>query len=410
MHRIEMYMDKSGELVIDLYYEFNDLQPIRRFKGQACYELISIICSQPIKRMQQKNNKETIVLTYDEYIVNINEYEKVLGLKKITPIKSSINQYCKSQKSSEKGKKVTRKNKYIGQKIIASALVLATLGSVAFFFSKKGSDKESVLDSTSITYLKDDLGDINPTEDILISEDEDFVSKPSSVPEDMLLDAEEDNCINVSISYEDRSETDKAKRTEAWYGETIRKYAEKYGLDPRIVIAIATQERGIHSEEMDLGGATGLMQIQNDIWRNQELTAYNYETESYETIVVNEDRLSDVYYNIRVGCMVFQNCMDYMDNNVFAAIQCYNMGNGNMRKILKAYSKDTGKSIQEILSDISDCGWLKYRDIIKVGDQEYLENVLSWIGSKFNIENLNLNGTIVSLDISNESQTKKCIN
>ena len=172
------------------------------------------------------------------------------------------------------------------------------------------------------------------------------------------------------------------------------------------MIAIATQERGIHSEKKDSGGATGLMQIQNRIWRDKSLTAYNFETNSYETIVVDEDSLGDVFYNIKVGCMYFQNCMDYMNNNVLAAIQCYNMGYGSMMKILKEYSMDSGKTVNEVLGDISDCGWLEYRDMIKYGDQAYLENVLSWIGSDFNIDKFNLNGEIVNLNISNESEIK----
>lgn len=34
-----------------------------------------------------------------------------------------------------------------------------------------------------------------------------------------------------------------------------------YGVDPALVLAVATQERGIHSSVTDTGGATGLMQI-----------------------------------------------------------------------------------------------------------------------------------------------------
>ena len=65
-----------------------------------------------------------------------------------------------------------------------------------------------------------------------------------------------------------------------------------YGLDPKIIIAIATQESGIHSTRSINGCATGLMQIENSVWRDQKLTVFNYDTLEYETIVVNVENLS----------------------------------------------------------------------------------------------------------------------
>jgi serine/threonine protein kinase len=70
-----------------------------------------------------------------------------------------------------------------------------------------------------------------------------------------------------------------------------------------------------------------------------------------------------------LGCMIFQNCMGYMKYNTIAAIQCYNMGYGNMMKILSAYATDNNKTIDEVLLDTTDLGWLQYRHLIKQGDQ-----------------------------------------
>ena len=170
------------------------------------------------------------------------------------------------------------------------------------------------------------------------------------------------------------------------------------------MIAIATQERGIHSEDKDKGGATGLMQIQNNSWKNQKLTAFNYNTNSYETITVEENRLSDVYYNIKVGCMIFQNNLKEMKNNVIAAIQCYNMGATNMRKVLETYSNQTGKSINEILLDIDDYGWLDCRNVVKVGDRNYVENVLSWIGKTADLGTYTNNGEEVDLVVTSKTR------
>lgn len=105
--------------------------------------------------------------------------------------------------------------------------------------------------------------------------------------------------------------------------------------------------------------------------------------------------------------MVLQNTMEYMDYNTIAAVQCYNMGYGNMQKILTAYSLDCGKPIHEILSDSTDRGWLDYRDIIKMGDQKYIEHVFSWMGDNVGIKTTKNDGTVINLNVTNQMTSKK---
>ena len=172
-------------------------------------------------------------------------------------------------------------------------------------------------------------------------------------------------------------------------------------------MAIATQERGIHSSERDKGGATGLMQIQNAIWENESITAYNFETNSYETFKITKDNIGELHANIQIGCMYLQNCMKYMNYNIVAAVQCYNMGKGNMDKILKAYSMYSNKSIEDILNDKNDIGWLDFRNIIKEGDPVYIEHVFSWLGDDFELSIKKNDNSIVSLEITNDLNIKK---
>ena len=102
--------------------------------------------------------------------------------------------------------------------------------------------------------------------------------------------------------------------------------------------------------------------------------------------------------------MIFQNNMKEMKNNVIAAIQCYNMGYPNMEKILKAYSNKTGKSINEILLDINDYGWLDYRNIVKKGDDNYVENVMRWIGENAELGTYINNGEEVDLVVTTKTK------
>ena len=64
----------------------------------------------------------------------------------------------------------------------------------------------------------------------------------------------------------------------------IESYAEKYGVDPYLMLAVATQERGIHSNKIDEKGAIGLMQIQVDIWLDESLTVFDFEQNKEITI------------------------------------------------------------------------------------------------------------------------------
>ena len=56
-----------------------------------------------------------------------------------------------------------------------------------------------------------------------------------------------------------------------------------YGLDPNFMIAVATQESGVHNSYDETTAAIGLMQIEKSVWNNKSITVYNYETKEDET-------------------------------------------------------------------------------------------------------------------------------
>ena len=69
--------------------------------------------------------------------------------------------------------------------------------------------------------------------------------------------------------------------------------AKKYGIAPYLALALCTQEKGEHSTNVDIGGAVGLFQIQVEgpwNWCGKELTAFNYETNSYETVTITKEK------------------------------------------------------------------------------------------------------------------------
>ena len=418
MNRIELYVDRENKLTLDFYYNINDDYPISQFKGEKCYSVISKLCENSIVNIKENSEFEEISLTFNECILHVSEYDKVFQKRGTSPIKACLAKYYDTENAETfQPKKVSRINKNIGKQIIAGALVLGVLGSLIGVELSRKKKNDNVTPNESTTYMEETTTSTDsktPTENVgfpddstenTVQEQDPTIDNLTDINNELL---EENSDMKIFIPFEDRSSTEKARITKAYYGETIEKYANKYGVDPKIVIAIATQERGIHSDEMDRGGATGLMQLQNAVWIGENITAYNYELERYETVAIDKSKLSDVFYNIKIGCMYFQNCINYMDGNIIAAIQCYNYGYGNMEKVLKQYSFESGKNIKGILSDISDCGWMDCRTeaVGNVGDKNYIEHVISWIGPTINLKNPISSNETVDIVVTNSNPQK----
>ena len=360
---------------------------------------INSIISFNIKGVKPLNNSD-IEIAYDNFNLVIRSCEKILTNEVVLPINNCINNFIEHKNVKElPHKKVTRSNKHTGVIVAASSIAFVCLLTILLkvvnmnYINVQGEDETKIETNTSVDNL---IGEVE--------------TEPISplFPNDKAPDFknEEDTYI-LHIEYDDRSDTEKANTTKENYGELINKYALMYGLDPKLVTAIATQERGVHSPTMDPGGATGLMQIQNSVWLDEEISAYNFETESIERFTVTSSLIKDVETNIKIGCMILQNNLKYMKYNIIAAIQSYNMGYGNMKKILTEYSNETGKEIEDILSDTNDVGWLNNRDLIKVGDGHYVEHVLSWIGADVDLSVKNQDGKTIKVSVNNVDELTK---
>ena len=192
-------------------------------------------------------------------------------------------------------------------------------------------------------------------------------------------EAQNNNVLKVGVisnlQIEDETESEKANKTKELYYDIIEKYANMYGVLPSVILAIATQERGVHSDTIDQGGAIGLMQVQVSVWDGKDLEVYNYDTNSKEKIHITLDNLRDVSFNIKVGCAIFQNYLKKMKDNYPLAIQSYNMGPSSVNKILNAYCLSCGKTYDEVINS-DDLGWLSFRNSSYPGDSFYLEHVL----------------------------------
>ena len=398
MKRFELYLGNNDRLELSEFKDIEAEYEKRILKGKDVYEIIRRLSSSKLVDLCEMRKGNDLILEYKNYIINVSDYRDVFNKKGTVPILKNIKDFKeRSVLKVNKNKKVKRQNKHTGRKVVAVGLTILMLCAVGNNLIKK---QEEVIDLTYndsySTQVESNDENVNLSLNI----------KPPIEVTNLFF---KDDITSITLNYPDWSKESKAKTVKAYYGDMISKYARMYGIDPKLAIAVATQETdtGIHRSTMDPGGATGLMQIQNDVWVGKNVTAYNFETKKMESVKVTNSNIGQVEYNIKMGCMILQNAMEYMDHNILAGIQCYNMGCGNVNDILDAYSKYSGKSRNTILKDISDTGWMDFREIIKVGEPNYVEKVFSWMGEDKDIKNVKRDGSLVSISVGNKKESKK---
>ena len=183
-----------------------------------------------------------------------------------------------------------------------------------------------------------------------------------------------------SYNFEDRSKSAYVDNAKQYYN-LFECYGNIYGIDPNMLMAIMCQEsNGIHQNYSENGHAMGAMQIE-DVWDQQRLSAYNFETKTNEVINVDWNMLSDIEYNIKVSAMILQTNLRSFNYDAPKALQAYNMG------------------ISRIKSMGDD--WNIERKQCEAGDSDYLEHVFSYLPSGICLNFKNENESIINIQINN---------
>lgn len=356
------------------FYNYNG--EIIRINNKEADKLFSLLLEMKVPIEEKRINKD-ITLTFYNLDKYLNVREK---LKKIR---------------QNEIKKVNRINKFVkNTPIIASCAlsvaVILTSCALKDVVKDVEEKKEEVDNSFSVLEGKKELSvhivddnAKNVEENIVFPEEEQEVSVMSTPNYE--YNFEEDNINNVIIpdvvfdfKFEDRSSSDKAKNTKELYYDLIKKYSDIYGLPTNLMVAMATQECGVHKKEISSGGGFGLFQIQVNggwSWEKKTISVYNFEKEEDEKIVVCEvspgvtdvNMLADLEYNIKIGCAIFAYNLRDCNYDIIQAIQTYNSGT-EVRIIKNSYGED----------------WINHRDTL-LGDPKYLEHVLSFIDPSDNI-------------------------
>ncbi|MFI3260854.1 MAG: transglycosylase SLT domain-containing protein [bacterium] len=139
-------------------------------------------------------------------------------------------------------------------------------------------------------------------------------------------------------------------------GNLIIKYSEMYGIDPYIVLGVAMGESSLlHSDTLPGGKyhngyAWGIMQHESPSGR--ELNAYNFQTNSYDTMYVTQTTARNVETNIQMGVMRLQETINEYNGNVLVALQGYNGGSGMPNLVISKFMVEKNMTRDEVLSEV----------------------------------------------------------
>ncbi|MEG2322093.1 MAG: transglycosylase SLT domain-containing protein [Bacilli bacterium] len=193
---------------------------------------------------------------------------------------------------------------------------------------------------------------------------------------------------------------------------------DTYGVDAYILLAKAMIESSLMHKDTLPGGkyhngfAYGIMQIEK-INIGSTITAFNYKTNSEESITITDSNLKDIKTNIQIATMIFQNNLQKYNNNMYITLQSYNYGSNIMDMLIDKYALETNQTFTQVINNYDDIGWMKYvsdmhnhpTNYIKAwkgtyGDENYVQDVLDYyIGIQS--KNRNNEGKEVYMNLSN---------
>lgn len=270
-----------------------------------------------------------------------------------------------TQIKNEKKRKVKRKNKF------KRAVIALTLATTATLIAVANQKETNTLESPAFedTYNPPivDTNGVNEITKINMDLEYDSPKEKNNINEDSEL---------LELDIEENTQNEKYLYCKNNYGDLITKYANMYGIDPKVAIAVFTHERGYHSDTMDPGGAIGLCQVQLDVWNDKDIKAFNFETNSWETYHIKEENIKNLEQNIKAGVMILQESLRQVSYMILQGVQNYNYGLGN----LNVAFRQSGLNADE-LNEQNNKEWMQYRDLIKGGDPLYIEHVFQYVPS-----------------------------
>lgn len=310
-----------------------------------------------------------------DIIISLYEIKRDKMLKKNTNKKDTtkkfndkdIEKLATNKKKKLTGKKVNRKESkvIVPQKVAIAVVMGAIIGVGGVKLSNNNENKRR--EPTDINY-----------EEVKNSDDVDVITYDDGDIYDYKEEVENDTNSNY-LEFDYYSDSDKKISNNdientLRYKDIFDKYGHEFGIDSNLLIALATNESsGIHDIDYDEPDI-GIMQIEWSVWLNKKVKAYNYEKNEFDSLIITNDVIESLEGNIKAGTMILQENINktvrygYDDKLINASdilpysLQRYNMGVGNMQKLLRMGGD-----------------WKDNRNEITAGDSKYFEHVLAYL-------------------------------
>lgn len=322
-----------------------------------------------------------------DIIISLYEIRRDKMLKKNTNKKDTtkkfndkdIEKLATNKKKKLTGKKVNRKKSkvIVPQKVAIAVVMGAIIGVGGVKLSNNNENKRK--EPTDISY-----------EEVKNSDDVDVITYDDGDMYDYKEEVENDTNSNY-LEFDYYSDSDKKISNNdientLRYKDIFDKYGHEFGIDSNLLIALATNESsGIHDIDYD-NPDIGIMQIEWSVWLNKKVKAYNYEKNEFDSLIITNDVIESLEGNIKAGTMILQENINktvrygYDDKLINASdilpysLQRYNMGVGNMQKLLRMGGD-----------------WKDNRNEITAGDSKYFEHVLAYLKLLDNGEDIKIN-------------------
>lgn len=399
---------ERNRLTTKYYNNYSDSSYSNIFFGDEAKKFLDEVERRNASDARISKDGKVIRIVYPDRVIFIKDYKQVF---EIVDARKKVDKYNASRASkymngSRKAKRVSKTGAIT--KGLMVLLIMVSVLSVShkikvfddpFTPSANATWMSDVSQESIEKYLNEEQPDIEEkdpgydkllmdTQMISLNDIEEAEKKELTNGELLAQLVEEKDTIyqNFNIDFSDRTRAEKAVSAKSNYYSLVSKYAKTYGIDKDLMMAIGTQEKGVHSTEIDPGGGVGLMQMQYQVWVNQDVKAYNFDTNSWESFHVTDSNIRALDTNIKIACMYFQNCLVSMDYNVPAALCAYNWGMTSTKNKLSEFSQDRGLSLNEVL-EANDTSWINLFNVNGDTSLAYPKMVLSYYDSSKPIEN-----------------------
>lgn len=367
-----------------------------------------------IKKLYTVNSNKDLILHYRAGVVKLNDFQKCINDRAFTDFRRQLKHKLENKKIAEKFNK--RSNKNIAEpkvfrakrtkKITKLGKTIITVGLVVVL----GLSASKMVPDNYQTKVNDQNS--IETVEVIKNDEQPIVESAKEEEKDIQL---------VSLDYEYNSESSRVKNVKEKYGEMIEKYANRYGIDPEIMYAVAAQESsGNHDESLNRNDK-GLFQVSDEVWSGHTFRPYNVETGEYETFTLGKidghgkkdkngnANLTDAEMNTRAACAIMQASIISQNYNIALGIQNYNYGGGNMSDAYGSIEKYTNSSISKVRTD-SKLTSQSLRIIAKgsdysgvtAGDSKYVPHVAQFIKEGTELEFRDKDGSIYTIVFTNE--------